>query len=173
MREANNISQSVAHMTYHTYFVWSCIVPSFVGDFTLSTHSLSVATSGAAGERRDGDGDKDKPRKNHVCMYGKENFQYNIELKKIIKIIEGARTCEVQKLLGLPQSSMRNIRKRKVQIKATEIFLWGCQCLLFVNKCQIKNYTFKGVFPYLLALNWSRRMQLVHFNKSGAAWILN
>ena len=56
-------------------------------------------------------------------MCGKKKL-YNEEPKKIE---EGARTCEIEKLLNVSQSSERNIKKRKVEVEATlKVTLFFC-----------------------------------------------
>ena len=75
---------------------------------------------------RDGGGGPDKRQgkkatKPREFMRGKPKKQWSVdEKKKIIKMIEdGARTCEIVKVMGVPESSVRNIRKKKDEIKAS------------------------------------------------------
>lgn len=60
-------------------------------------------------------------KKSREFMRGKAKKQYTVEEKKaIIKLIEeGAKTCDIVRQLNVPESSVRNMRKRKDEIKAT------------------------------------------------------
>ena len=62
-------------------------------------------------------------------MKGKPKKQWSYEeKKKIIKMIEdGARTRDIVKVMGVPESSVRNMRKKKDEISAILSLLTECE----------------------------------------------
>lgn len=81
----------------------------------------STSGSGGAGSSEGGDGAEKKGKAVQKREYrkGKQHKTYSLaDKEKIVNMIEaGARTCEIVKALGVPESSVRNIRKAKSEVK--------------------------------------------------------
>lgn len=79
-----------------------------------------VSTSGwGSGGSSEGADKKGKAVQKRDYRKGKQHKTYSVaDKEKILNMIEaGARTCDIVKALGVPESSVRNIQKAKSEVK--------------------------------------------------------
>ena len=83
------------------------------------------ASGGGGGREGSGGGSKDEGRKVKVAekrehRRGKKYQAYNLNTKeKIVKMLDdGARNCDIVRALNVPASTVRRLRKRKVEVKS-------------------------------------------------------
>ena len=83
------------------------------------------ASGGGGGREGSGGGSKDEGRKVKVAekrehRLGKKYQAYDLNTKeKIVKMLDdGARNCDIVRALNVSESTVRRLRKRKVEVKS-------------------------------------------------------
>ncbi|MPC91886.1 hypothetical protein E2C01_086948 [Portunus trituberculatus] len=79
----------------------------------------STSGSGGADSREGGNVADKKVVQKRDYWKGKQQKTYSMaDKEKILNMIEaGARTCDIVKILGVPESTVRNIQKAKREVK--------------------------------------------------------